>query len=172
MEKTDKEILFDRLIDENRGRIYRICYSFLNNREDVADLFQEILSEIWKSIDRFRHGSTWSTYIYRITVNNAIKFKTKAAKNREISKESGLSEIPYNDEMEEVQQKESRLNQMHRCIQMLKDSDRLLISLVLEDLSYKEIAEILDSNANLVGVRINRIKKRIIKLMEKHYGPL
>ena len=172
MEKTYKDILFDRLIDENRGRIYRICYSFLNNREDVADLYQEILTEIWKSLDRFRHDSTWSTYIYRITVNNAIKFKTKAAKDREILKESDLSKIPRNDEMEEVQQKEYRLNQMHRCIQMLKDSDRLLISLVLEDLSYKEIAEILDSNTNLIGVRINRIKKRIIKLMEKHYGPL
>ncbi len=171
MRKTDKEILFDQLIEENKGRIYRICYSFLSNREDVADLYQEILTEIWKSLDRFRHNSSWSTYIYRITVNNAIKFKAKSAKNREILKEEGLSEIPYNSELNEVQEKDQMLNQMHRCIQMLKDADRLLISLVLEDLSYKEIARILNSNTNLVGVRINRIKKRITKLMEKHYGP-
>lgn len=171
MKKTDKELLFDRLIDENKGRIYRICYSFLSNREDVADLYQEILTEIWKSLDRFRHNSSWSTYIYRITVNNAIKFKAKSTKNQEIFKEEGLTEIPYSSEIKKVQKKDQMLNQMHRCIQMLKSADRLLISLVLEDLSYKEIAEILNSNTNLIGVRINRIKKRITKLMEKHYGP-
>lgn len=169
MGKTDKEKLFDRLVGENKGRIYRICYSFLNNKEDVADLYQEILIGIWNSLSRFRHESSWSTYIYRIAVNTAIKFKTKSADNLVILMESGLSEIPHKEDMDEVQQKESRLKQMHQCIQMLKASDRLLILLVLEDLSYKEIADILDCSINLVGVRINRIKKRITKLMEKHY---
>lgn len=172
MGKTEKEILFDRLVNENKDRIYRICYSFLNNKEDIADLYQEILIGIWKSLSRFRHESSWSTYIYRIAVNTAIKFKSKTVNKPEMLMKSGLSELPDSEEKEEIHQIESRLEQMHRCIKMLKDSDRLLITLVLEDLSYKEIAKILDSNTNLVGVKINRIKKRISKLMEKHYESL
>lgn len=167
MKKAEKERLFEDLIQSNEDRIYRICRSYLKNREDIPDLYQEILIQIWKSIDRFRNESTWSTYIYRIALNTAIKFQRKNSNDRKYIR-SDL-EAEENSNNKDYIYKEKRLNAMHACIQMLSDGDKLLITLVLEDLTYKEIADILDSNTNLIGVRINRVKKRIMKLMEKHY---
>ena len=80
MKKTEKDRLFEDLITENEDRIYRICRSYLKSKTDIPDLYQEILLEIWKSIDRFKHESAWSTYIYRIALNTAIKFTKKNRK--------------------------------------------------------------------------------------------
>lgn len=168
MYKKEKERLFEELIDQNRSRIYRICRSYLRNQNDISDLYQEILIGIWKAIDRFREESSWNTYIYRIAVNTAIKYQIESKKRKEHP--TILREIPAEPTSNGYREKEEMLNKMDHCIQMLKDTDRMLILLVLEDLSYKEIAEILESNINLVGVQINRVKKRMIKLMEEHYG--
>jgi len=168
MKKAEKEQMFEDLIQQNEDRIYRICRSYLQNKEDIPDLYQEILIQIWKSIERFRNESTWSTYIYRITINTAIKFNRKLDNKKEYAR--GNLEVADQPKIEEKDAKRERLDAMHSCIQELNDGDKLLIGLVLEDLSYKEIAEILDSNTNSIGVRINRAKKRIMKLMEKHYG--
>jgi RNA polymerase sigma-70 factor, ECF subfamily len=167
MKKANKDRLFEDLIAKNEDRIYRICRSYLTSKSDIPDLYQEILLAIWKSIDRFRHEAAWSTYIYRIAVNTAIKFTKKADNIRE----QALPDIEVEDNPQKTEylEKERTLNAMHACIQMLNDSDKLLITLVLEDLSYKEIAEILGSSTNLVGVRIKRVKGRILKLMENHY---
>ena len=171
MRIADKEQLFEDLIQKNEDRIYRICHSYLHKREDIPDLYQEILIQIWKSIDRFRSDSTWGTYIFRIALNTAIKFQQRDCKSKEFSRPDIVIEDTSNRDSE-FNEKERRLNSMHACIQMLNDGDKLLITLVLEDLSYKEIADILNSNTNLIGVRINRVKKRIMKLMEKHYGSI
>ncbi|MFU8862022.1 MAG: RNA polymerase sigma factor [Cyclonatronaceae bacterium] len=167
MKKACKDRLFEELIAKNEDRIYRICRSYLTSKSDIPDLYQEILLEIWKSIDRFRHEAAWSTYIYRIALNTAIKFTKKAEKNREQA--LPVIEIEDNSQKSEDLEKEQTLHVMHSCIQMLSDSDKLLITLVLEDLSYKEIAEILDCSTNLIGVRIKRVKGRLLKLMENHY---
>ncbi|CUS48781.1 MAG: ECF subfamily RNA polymerase sigma-70 factor [Idiomarinaceae bacterium HL-53] len=172
MNKKEQERLFDRVIQDNKGRLYRICYAYLNDKREVADLYQEILMRIWMSLNQFRQESSVSTYVYRVAVNTAIKFATKVAKEPKMLDDSALVELPASSETPKYEQKEQRLTQMHTCIQQLNDTDRILISLVLEGLSYEEIADILAMNINLVGVKINRVKKRITKLMEVHYGPL
>ncbi|MDP4528701.1 RNA polymerase sigma factor [Alkalimonas delamerensis] len=172
MSKKEQERLFDQVIQANRGRLYRICYAYLHDKREVSDLYQEILMGIWMSLNQFRKESSVSTYVYRIAVNTAIKFATKAAKEPKMQDDSVLAELPVISETPSYEQKEQRLMQMHTCIQQLSDTDRILISLVLEDLSYQEIADILGMTINLVGVKINRVKKRITKLMEVHYGPL
>jgi RNA polymerase sigma-70 factor (ECF subfamily) len=134
----------------------------LYDEQQTDDLFQEILIEIWRSIEKFRHQSKWNTYIYRIAVNTAIKYNAKLKKSRIKT----TKEVPTTT-IEEKIILEKQFKQMYNAIQQLKPTDRLLISLVLEDLSYKEIAEILNSKVNLIGVRINRIKQRIIKIIEK-----
>ncbi|MGY0037219.1 RNA polymerase sigma factor [Pedobacter sp. NJ-S-72] len=68
------------------------------------------------------------------------------------------------------QEQETQLDQLRYCISQLETSDRLIISLVLEDKSYKDIAEITGTNINNVGVKINRIKVRLLKLMENKKG--
>lgn len=160
MNLEQKEQLFNQLLEQSKGSIYRVCKAYLYDEQQTDDLFQEILIEIWRSMERFRSEAKWNTYIYRIAVNTAIKYNLKWKK----SKNKTIENVPTIT-LEEKIEEENRFEQMHKAIQQLKPPDRLLISLVLEDLSYKEIAEILDSKVNLIGVRINRIKQRIIKII-------
>ena len=162
---NDKEQQFKELIKSSKNSIYRICYSFLDDPEDIKDLKQEIFCELWKSMDRFKGESSWNTYIYRIAVNTAIRFKTTLEKKRSIEtpiKQTVLKIAEDNSN----KQKEERLNLLQQSIKKLSDNDRILISLVLEDLSYKEIAEVLNMNIGNVGVRIGRVKKKLKELME------
>ena len=162
MDLEQKEQLFNQLLEQSKGSIYRVCKAYLYDEQQTDDLFQEILIEIWRSMERFRSEAKWNTYIYRIAVNTAIKYnlKWKKSKNKTIENVPAIT-------LEEKIEEENRFEQMHNAIQQLKPPDRLLMSVVLEDLSYKEIAEILDSKVNLIGVRINRIKQRIIKIINK-----
>ncbi len=156
-----KEELFNQLLKQSKGSIYRVCKAYLYDAQQTDDLYQEILIEIWRSMERFRSEAKWNTYIYRIAVNTAIKYNLKVKK----SKIKIIENFPITT-LEEKIALENRFEQMHKAIQQLRPPDRLLISLVLEDLSYKEIADILESKVNLIGVRINRIKQRIIKIIE------
>lgn len=162
---NDKEQQFKELIKSSKNSIYRICYSFLDDTEDIKDLRQEIFYELWKSMDRFKGESTWNTYIYRIAVNTAIRFKTTLGKQSSVEtpiKQSVLKMADNNFNKE----KEEQLNLLEQSIKKLPDNDRILISLVLEDLSYKEIAEVLNMNVGNVGVRIGRVKKKLKELIE------
>jgi RNA polymerase sigma-70 factor (ECF subfamily) len=161
----DKEQLFNELIEKSKGSIYRVCLTYLYHQSEVDDLYQEILIAIWQAMDRFQEKSSWNTYIYRIAINSAIKFNMKLGRS---AKYLIKGEVPDLAEEPEIE-KDEALDQLHSCIHQLSDSDRILIGLVLEDLSYKSIAEILRLDVNNVGVKINRVKKRLSTLMEKNY---
>lgn len=166
---VDKENTFKEIISVSSNSIYRICYSFLDNTEDINDLRQEIFYEIWKSMDRFKGESSWNTYIYRIAVNTAIRYRTTIKKRKTVEKSINQSVMQMPEDQTKEQMKE-QLNLLYQSIKKLPDKDRILISLVLEDLSYKEIAEVLNINIGNVGVRIGRVKKKIRELMENAEG--
>lgn len=162
---NDKEQQFKELIKSSKNSIYRICYSFLDDTEDIKDLRQEIFYELWKSMYRFKGESSWNTYIYRIAVNTALRFKTTLGKHRSVETPISQSVLKIADDNLD-KEKEEQLNLLEQSIKKLPDNDRILISLVLEDLSYKEIAEVLNMNVGNVGVRIGRVKKKLKELIE------
>jgi RNA polymerase sigma-70 factor, ECF subfamily len=160
-----KEQLFNELIAHSKNSIFRVCYSFLDNQEDIKDLRQEIYIEIWKSLHRFKGKSAWNTYIFRIAINTAIRFKTRIIHLKTNENQSDtIHDVP--EMMEEGRENFENLHQLHHAIKQLPDNDRLLISLVLEDLSYKEIADVLNINIGHAGVKIGRAKQKLKKLME------
>ncbi len=162
--KTEKELLFEAILSQSKPGIYRVCRAYSATDESPDDLVQDVLLEIWKSLDRFRNASSWNTFVYRIALNTAISHRVK--RNRRPQFVHTVPDVPD----AEPDPTEARLRRMHACIAKLQEQDRALIALVIEDLSYKEIAEILDANVTLVGVRINRAKKKLISLMEETYG--
>jgi RNA polymerase sigma-70 factor (ECF subfamily) len=169
MEKPDEET-FTKLVVSNRASIYRICRAYIYDASLADDLYQEILFQIWKSIKNFKGHAKVSTWVYRIAVNTAISFNLKN-KRHQHEPIPDFFPLAYEDTMEDKKESEVRLDHLRYCINQLEPADRLIISLVLEDKSYKDIAEITGNNANLVGVKINRIKGRLLKLMstQKHY---
>ncbi len=163
MKKPDEES-FTKLVVSNRASIYRICRAYIYDASLADDLYQEILFQIWKSIKSFKGNARVSTWVYRIAVNTAISFNLKNKRHQHEPIPEFFS-MAYEDTMEEKKETEVRLDHLRYCINQLEPADRLIISLVLEDKSYKDIAEITGNNANLVGVKINRIKSRLLKLM-------
>ena len=163
MNIKDKEKHFNSLLQANKDKIFRLCYGFLNNKSEVDDLFQEVLFNVWKGLDNFRELSQMSTWVYRITVNTALIYNKKQKKRTIFGtlENSHLMHFP-NEDIE----KDEMLIKLHKGIASLKKQDRLIISLLLEGLSYNEISEIVGITVNNVGVRINRIKHSLEKLMQ------
>jgi len=163
MNIKDKEKCFKNLLQTNKDKILRLCYGYLSNKSEVDDLYQEVLFNIWKGLDNFRKLSKVSTWIYRITVNTALIYNKKYKKHKMFGKleNNHLIHSPVEDS-----EKDERLIRLHKCIASLKKQDRLIISLLLEGLSYNEISDIVGITVNNVGVRINRIKHSLEKLMQ------
>lgn len=167
----DKDTLFKQVLEDNKDRIYRICCAYERNAIDRDDLYQEILINIWKNLDKFEGRSAISTWIYRIAVNTSLMHIKKESKRNSSKTELDENSVniaePPNDDREEKIETGKKIDMLNECINELGTLDRLIISMVLEDLSYKEIAEVTGLTVNNTGVRINRIKKELFKLMEE-----
>lgn len=167
----DKDTLFKQVLEDNKDRIYRICCAYERNAIDRDDLYQEILINIWKNLDKFEGRSLVSTWIYRIAVNTSLMHIKKESKRNSSKTELDENSVniaePPNDDREEKIETGKKIDMLNECINELGTLDRLIISMVLEDLSYKEIAEVTGLTVNNTGVRINRIKKELFKLMEE-----
>lgn len=163
-----REEIFDKLLKENRKSIYRICLAYLYDRSHADDLYQEILIQIWKSLDSFRGDAQLSTWIYRIAVNTAISYNTRQnkAKHDVLHEQLTLAD----DEHEHQLNQNERIKQLYHAISQLKEQDRLIISLVLEGLSYKEISEVTGLSVSNTGVRVNRAKEKLTRFFNTQTG--
>ncbi|MCH7523855.1 MAG: sigma-70 family RNA polymerase sigma factor [Bacteroidetes bacterium] len=146
------------------GIIIKICRAYTDTQEDFEDYYQEVCLQIWRSKDRFRGDSKWSTWIYRLSLNiclTLIKKKKKKrqhhASNYELTAEATEDNNAFSDES---------LNLLYDAIRKLTEVDRAVILLYLEEKPNKEIAEIIGTTPNNIGVRVNRIKERLKKLLD------
>jgi len=161
-----KEARFQSILESHRGSIYRICWGFTSSNEDVQDLFQEVMMNIWRGLDRFRGQSELATWVYRISVNTCLLWKR--SKKRRISLSSGEDRIPEQGgkTVEQDFIRSEKIIQLKEAIASLKKIDRTIALLLLEEMSYKEIAEITGLTVNNVGVKINRIKTELKKKLQ------
>lgn len=146
------------------GIIIKICRAYTDSQEDFEDYYQEVCLQIWRSKDKFRGDAEWSTWIYRLALNicltlikkkkNLLQFKqTNAANQLEMAEENSA----FSDE---------DLGLLYEAIKQLSEIDRAIILLYLEEYPNKEIAEIIGTTPNNIGVRINRIKDRLKKILD------
>jgi len=164
-----KEEKFKKLVDDNHRRIWRICRYYAPTAEDQKDIYQEVLMNIWKSLDTFRGDAAISTWIYRIAINTSLGFAGK--EKRRIRLHSGtepdLLLRQFRDEEPDAGLKEQLLSQLETQINQLSVIDKLLISLMLEDLSTREIADIVGITEPNVRVKIHRIKELLSNQMKE-----
>ncbi|MDA7716934.1 RNA polymerase sigma factor [bacterium] len=163
MENKKNEQLFAEVITLHKDKIYRICYAYLYDKNLVDDLYQEVLINVWNGLKRFKGNAQLSTWLYRVTLNTTITFNKKNKAHKQLFKNNIPENITENIDITDTEQ-ECRVNRLIQCVQQLKEEERIIISLVLEEISYKEIANILGIEVNNVGVRINRIKKKLLKI--------
>lgn len=138
--------------------IIKICRAYTDSQEDFEDYYQEVCLQIWRSKDNFRDQCQWSTWVYRISLNVCLTLLKKKKRN---GRTYFTSDVP--PDVAVTQNKafhDESLNQLYVAIRRLSEVDRALILLYLEEKSYREIADILDTNANNIGVRVNRVRER------------
>ena len=161
------EHLFLKVLEQNQQKLFRICSVYSKNSEDSKDLFQDVLINIWKSLPSFESKSTIETWVYRITLNTCLRFRSNDIKKRRrfVSMDS-LNNVSALTQAEHSEQKE-KLIHLRNCIAQLNKADKAVITLYLEKLPYKEISNITGLTENNIAVKIKRIKKKLLNCINK-----
>ena len=155
----DLEEQFAQLVREHKNTIYTVCYMFSHDTDEVNDLFQETLINMWKGIDKFREESKISTWIYRVALNTCLLQERKKAK--EVDKVPLTMDVNlFEDDDEQTLQ----VRLLHQRIGRLGLVDRALVMLWLEGMSYDEIGSVMGISAQNVGVKLFRIKEQLKKM--------
>ena len=163
MSIQDKNDLFISIIERHKGILYKIAISYCQDNEDRKDLIQDIFVQLWKSFDNYSDEYKYSTWIYRIALNVAISFYRKENSRTKIS--GTYSEEIFNfSDTNEAEERETNFGMLQQFISELKELDKALMLLYLEEKSYKEIAGIIGYSETNVATKIGRIK---LKLKEK-----
>lgn len=150
---------FDRMVHTYKSTIYQVCYMFAKDNDEAADLFQEVLINLWQGLSSFKGQSSLKTWIWRISLNTCISFDRK--KKRGIQTQPLEMDIDlFNDTDAETVQ----VKMLHDRISKLGVMDRAIVMLWLENLSYDEIGAIVGITAKNVSVKLVRIREQLKKM--------
>ena len=150
------EIDFARIVREHKGTIYTVCYMFSKDEDEVSDLFQDILVNLWKGFAKFRGDSSMRTWIYRVSLNTCISAERKK-KRKGDTVPLDMDINLFDDSAEDMKQ----IRMLQKRISRLGPFDRAIVLLWLENLSYDEIGAIVGITAKNVSVRLFRIKEQL-----------
>lgn len=145
------------------GIIIKLCRAYTSSQEDFEDYYQEVCLQIWRSRENFREESQWSTWVYRISLNVCLTLLKKKKNN---SQHFVSDSLPAQETEDNYAFSDQSLNLLYDAIRKLSEIDRAIIMLYLEEKSYQEIAEIMGTNPNNIGVRVQRIKMRLKKILD------
>lgn len=162
MKQQEKEAYFREWLGVNKPILIKIAKSFTSNFEDFEELFQEIALQVWCSIPAFQSKSMLKTWVYRVAMNRALVWKRSMSKSPKKSMFVDISSIEIAHEQDS---KAIQTNVIYSAIKKLTKSERALILMYLDGLSYKEISEVVEISESNVGVRLNRIKKSLLNII-------
>ncbi|MEQ9301483.1 MAG: sigma-70 family RNA polymerase sigma factor [Cyclobacteriaceae bacterium] len=156
------EEFFKTFIKDQTGIITKICRAYTDNEDDFQDYFQEVALQLWRSYQNFNHQSKVSTWVYRVTLNVCLThFNRQKKKVATVALDQiHFEPVGYDD------QKKEQVDMLYRSIRQLKEIDRAIILLYLEEKSYKEMAEILGMSVTNIGAKINRIKTQLKAIID------
>ena len=152
---------FEDIYNQYSPQIFRVCMGYVNDTEHAKDLTQETFVSVWKSLSSFKGDSKISTWIFRIATNNCLRAL-------EVSKRMIKTELPFQLPETPQESQEEQLAVLYRCIASLEETDRIIISLVLEDLPQTEIADIVGLSHGNLRVKIHRIKEKLTLKFRAH----
>lgn len=156
------ELQFTRMVKEYRKTVYTVCYFFSKDTEEVNDLYQEILINLWKGFPNYRGESSLKTWIWRVSLNTCS--------NQERKKKSRIQTVPlsididlYNDEDAGSRQ----IQMLYDRINRLDVFDRAIILLWLENMTYQDIADVVGISVSNITTRLFRIKEQLKSMSNK-----
>ncbi len=150
------EDFFKSYVEENMPLIMHLCRAYSRDEDSLKDLVQEVTLQLWRSHKSFKGNSQLSTWVYRVTLNVCLSHSKKNKRRPET--------VPLEWGAGAVTEKDPNIEQIQRLysgIKQLKEADRAIVILYLEDKSYKEMSDILGITVTNVGVKVNRLKEKL-----------
>lgn len=156
MEQQEKE--FTELVAAHKSTIYSVCLMFSKDEDEVEDLFQDVLINLWRGYAAFRGESKPSTWIWRVSLNTCLNLDRKR-------KRRAAAQLALENDYFDARDEDSRqIRQLHERISRLRPFDRAIVLLWLENMSYDEIAAIVGITPKNVSVRLYRIKEELKRM--------
>ena len=155
----EKEKAFSDVVKKYKNTVFTVCYLFSKDQDEVNDLFQETLINLWRGFDSFKGQCDVKTWIWRVSLNTCLTFERKKKRRVEtvpLSMEINLF-TDTDDDTRQIQQLYSRINKLGLV-------DRAIILLWLENMSYEEIGQIIGISTKNVSVKLVRIKEQLKKM--------
>jgi len=161
---ANRDSLFRSWLEEHQGILVSVTSSFAESAADLADLRQDVLLQLWLSTTSFDLRCKPSTWIYRVCLNTAFAWKRKHRRREQARTDSvDVTELPAPSD---TTADRDLLERLYAAIRQLPEFDRALVLLMLDDASYRDIAEITGITENHVGVALTRARKRLAALMK------
>jgi RNA polymerase sigma-70 factor (ECF subfamily) len=166
----DKENRFRTIVEENKDRIWRVCCCYVANEDERKDVYQDVLGNLWRNLDTFEGRSEISTWVYRVATNTCFGFlRSERTRKKWVNgiSQAGEMDIPDRSSEEGQASDEEDVRRLYESIGKLRPVDRTLVSLYLEELTTREISEILGISEVNVRVKMHRIKRELKKMLEE-----
>ncbi len=153
---------FAQTAAEHKSTIYTVCYMFSQDADEVNDLFQEVLVNLWKGFESFEHRSDIKTWIYRVALNTCISIDRKKKVSTILQRRQATERLTMDINLFEDRDEDTRqVDMLHKRISKLQPFDRAIVLLWLENLSYEEIGQIVGITTKNVSVRLFRIREQL-----------
>lgn len=165
----DHETLFRNWLSEHSGAVLKVARAYTLTHEDCQDLVQEILLEAWRSLPHFQGRASPATWFYRVALNTALGWRRKESHRHD--RRQPLFEVEEladhgSGTAQQIVEREA-VERLYAAIRQLPKTDAALVLLYLDDLSYRQMAEVLGISESNVGVKLNRAKKALSELMKE-----
>jgi RNA polymerase sigma-70 factor, ECF subfamily len=161
LDKTRLDGDFLALLNEHRGAIHRVSRTYAASVADREDLVQEIVYQLWRAFPSFRRESSGLTWVYRIALNTAITGLRRRGRQPVQVPIADAAAVPSSP----GSGRDARTEILYQAVRSLGDIDRALVMCYLEDLSYREIADVLGISESNVGARLSRTKAKLQDLV-------
>lgn len=160
-QQTLEEREFVTVINQYRSIIYKVCYNFVSNRDEVDDLYQEIVINLWQGFRQYRGEGFLSSWIYRISLNTCISCY------RRTSNQPKMIQLCDNMEIEDTYDRYWQLKELYKMVDSLESKERSIILLWLDNKSYEEIAQLMCAKRSTISGKLKKIKDKIIAMANK-----
>ncbi len=154
---------FESLYEQYWQRIYRLALGYVNDVDWAKDIAQETFVNVWNQLPKFRADSGYGTWIYRITVNICLR---QIERSKKVMPDE--SKIRHSKSVEE-EYKETNTQKLYQAISELTEINRIIISLTLEGVDQKQIADVTGLTHANVRTRVHRIKEELYQKLN-NYG--
>ncbi|HEY0552535.1 MAG TPA: sigma-70 family RNA polymerase sigma factor [Verrucomicrobiae bacterium] len=165
--EASREAVFKHWLEHHTGLVFKVARTFAPSDADRDDLVQEILLQLWRSLPRFEGKAKESTWIYRVALHTALAWQ-----RHEKKRHAAQTPLPAIEEFAApddpaAREREELVARLYAAIRRLPKVDAALVLLYLDDLSYREMAEVLGISETNVGVKLNRARKILAEAMQE-----